>query len=106
MWLERGHRIRANAKTIQRVFCDLGMLVLTKAPRRKPKQLMLFEKDAPGDSIQVDVKVVKVQREKVFSLHRTGRPAHASESCGCISAPRISTQACIFSARFGARCPF
>jgi transposase InsO family protein len=66
IWLERVHQIRANAKTIQRVFCDLGMPVLTKAPRRKPKQLMLFEKDAPGDSIQVDVKVVKVQREKVF----------------------------------------
>jgi transposase InsO family protein len=66
IWLERVHRIRANAKTIQRVFCDLGMPVLTKAPRRKPKQLMLCEKDAPGDSIQVDVKVVKVQREKVF----------------------------------------
>ena len=66
MWLERVHRIRVNAKTIHRVFCDLGLPVLTKAPRRKPKQLLLFEKDAPGDSIQVDVKVVKVQREKVF----------------------------------------
>ena len=37
MWLERVHRIRANAKTIQRVFCDLGMPVLTKTPRRRPK---------------------------------------------------------------------
>lgn len=27
---------------------------------------MLFEKDAPGDSIQVDVKVIKLKREKVF----------------------------------------
>jgi transposase InsO family protein len=66
IWLERVHHIRANAKTIQRVFCDLGMPMLTKAPRRKPKQLKLFEKDAPGDSIQVDVKVIKLQREKVF----------------------------------------
>ena len=66
IWLERVHKIRVNAKTIQRVFCDLGLPVLTKTPRRKPKQLMLFEKEAPGDSIQVDVKVVQVKREKIF----------------------------------------
>ena len=28
--------------------------------------MMLFEKDEPGDSVQVDVKVVQLQREKVF----------------------------------------
>jgi len=28
--------------------------------------MLLFEKDEPGDSVQVDVKVVKLQREKVF----------------------------------------
>ena len=67
IWLERVHHIRANAKTIQRVFCDLGVPVLTKTPRRRqPKQLTLFPKDAPGDSIQVDVKVIKLKREKVF----------------------------------------
>jgi len=66
IWLERVHKIRANAKTIHRVFRDLGMPVLTKTPRRRPKQLKLFEKEAPGDSIQVDVKVIKVKREKVF----------------------------------------
>ena len=66
IWLERVHQIRVNAKTIQRVFCDLGLPVLTKTPRRKPKQLKLFEKEAPGDSIQVDVKVVAVKRTKVF----------------------------------------
>jgi transposase-like protein len=27
---------------------------------------MLFEKEEPGDSVQVDVKVVKLAREKVF----------------------------------------
>ncbi len=60
------HQIRVNAKTIQRVFCDLGLPVLRKTPKRKPKQLKLFEKEAPGDSIQVEVKVVQVKREKVF----------------------------------------
>lgn len=66
IWLERVHQIRVNAKTIQRVFCDLGVPVLTKMPRRRPKQLKLFEKEAPGDSVQVDVKVVQVKRERVF----------------------------------------
>lgn len=66
IWLERVHKIRVNAKTIQRIFRDIGVPVLAKTPKRKPKQLKLFEKDAPGDSIQVDVKVIKLQREKVF----------------------------------------
>ena len=29
-------------------------------------RLKIFEKEAPGDSIQVDVKVIKLKREKVF----------------------------------------
>jgi transposase len=66
IWLERVHQIRVNAKTIQRVFCDLGLPALTKTPKRKPKQLKLFEKEAPGDSVQVDVKVIQVKRERVF----------------------------------------
>ena len=66
IWLERVHQIRVNAKTIQRVFCDLGLPVLTKTPKRRPKQLKLFEKQAPGDSVQVDVKVIQVKRERVF----------------------------------------
>lgn len=66
IWLERVHKIRVNAKTIQRIFRDIGVPVLAKTPKRKPKQLKLFEKDAPGDSIQVDVKVIKLKREKVF----------------------------------------
>lgn len=42
------------------------MPVLTKTPKRRPKQMTLFENDEPGDSVQVDVKVVKLQRERVF----------------------------------------
>jgi len=66
VWLERVHHIRVNPRTIQRIFRDLGMPVLTKTPRRRPRQLKLFEKDEPGDSVQVDVKVVKLAREKIF----------------------------------------
>jgi transposase InsO family protein len=66
VWLERVHELRVNARTIQRVFCDIGVPVLTKTPRRQPRQMKLFEKEQPGDSVQVDVKVVKVANEKVF----------------------------------------
>lgn len=66
IWLERVHKIRVNAKTIQRISRDIGVPVLAKTPKRKPRQLTLFEKEAPGDSIQVDVKVIKLKREKVF----------------------------------------
>ena len=66
MWLERVHKLRVNTKTIHRVFREIGVPLLTKTPKRKPRQLKLFEKDAPGDSIQVDVKVIKLKREKVF----------------------------------------
>ena len=60
VWLERVHSLRVNARTIQRVFCDIGLPVLTKTPRRRPRQMKLFEKEQPGDSVQVDVKVVKL----------------------------------------------
>ena len=66
VWLKRDHDRHVNTRTIQRVFRDMGIPVLTKMRQRKPRQLKLFEKDAPGDSIQVDVKVIKLKREKVF----------------------------------------
>jgi transposase InsO family protein len=66
VWLERVHQLHVNARTIQRVFRDIGVPVLVKTPRRRPRQMKLFEKDNPGDSIQVDVKVVKLAKEKVF----------------------------------------
>jgi len=66
VWLERVHKLHVNARTIQRVFRDIGVPVLTKTPRRRPRQMKLFEKEHPGDSIQVDVKVIKLAKEKVF----------------------------------------
>src|SRR4029453_7231080 len=64
IWLERVHQIRVTARTLQRLFRDLGVPYLTKTPRRRPRQLKLFEKDDPGDSVQVDVKVVTRGRRK------------------------------------------
>ena len=66
VWLKRVHDRHVNTRTIQRVFRDIGIPVLTRMRQRKPRQLKLFEKEAPGDSIQVDVKVIKLRREKVF----------------------------------------
>jgi transposase InsO family protein len=66
VWLKRVHNLQVNTRTIQRVFREIGIPVLTKRPKRRPRQMTLFEKDEPGDSVQVDVKVVRLQREKVF----------------------------------------
>jgi hypothetical protein len=66
IWLERVHQVRVTTQTIQRVFRDLGLPYLVKTRRRRPKQLKLFEKEHPGDSVQVDVKVVTRGRVKWF----------------------------------------
>jgi transposase len=65
IWLARVHQVRTTARTIQRVFRDIGLPYLTKTPRR-PRQLKLFEKEKPGDSVQIDVKVVTRQHSKWF----------------------------------------
>jgi transposase InsO family protein len=66
IWLARVHQVRTTARTIQRVFRDIGLPYLTKTPRRRPRQLKLFEKEKPGDSVQIDVKVVTRQHSKWF----------------------------------------
>jgi transposase InsO family protein len=66
IWLDRVHQVRVTTQTIQRVFRDLGLPYLVKTRRRRPKQLKLFEKERPGDSVQVDVKVVTQGRVKWF----------------------------------------
>ena len=58
--------MRVATETIQRVFRDIGVPHLVKTRRRRPKQLKLFEKERPGDSVQVDVKVVTRDRSKWF----------------------------------------
>lgn len=66
IWLERVHGVRLTAVTIQRVFRDLGMPRLRRTRRRGPRQLLLFEKEKPGDSVQVDVKVVKTAEGRSY----------------------------------------
>jgi len=53
----------ATAETIQRVFRDIGVPHLVKTRRCRSKQLQLLEKEHPGDSVQVDVKIVACGRD-------------------------------------------
>ncbi len=46
--------------TIQRVFRDVGLPRLGGPRKREPRQIKLFGKAEPGDSIQVDVKYVRI----------------------------------------------
>jgi len=92
LWLQRVHGIRLAMGTIQRVFRDLGMARLRRTRKRQPRQMKLFEKAEPGESIQVDVKYVSIAgrwafqytalddctRFRVLRLYR--RPPPPSES--------------------------
>jgi transposase InsO family protein len=68
VWLRRVHKREVSLAAIQRTFVRLGLPRLPRRGKRRarPRQLKLFEKPAPGDSVQVDVKVVKLGRQKVF----------------------------------------
>ena len=68
VWLQRVHQTSYPVKTIQRAFVRLGMPRLASRKKRvvKPRQLHLFEKPHPGDSVQVDVKVVKINGRKAY----------------------------------------
>lgn len=66
IWLQRVHGISVATQTIQRLFRDLGLNRLPSRRKRRPKQLRLFAKDQPGDSVQVDVKFVRVNRQRYF----------------------------------------
>jgi transposase InsO family protein len=66
IWLQRVHGISIAAQTIQRLFRDLGLRQLPSRRKRRPKQMRLFTKEQPGDSVQVDVKFVRVNRQRFF----------------------------------------
>ena len=66
LWLFRVHQIRLAMGTIQRVFGELGLPRLRRTRKRAPRQLKLFEKAEPGESVQVDVKYVKIADRWAF----------------------------------------
>jgi transposase InsO family protein len=66
VWLQRVHGLYLGSSTIQLVFRQLGLRRLRRTPKRRPRQLRLFSKDTPGDSIQVDVKFVRINRQRCF----------------------------------------
>ena len=52
--------------TIQHVFRDIGMPRLRRTRKREPRQMRLFEKAEPGESVQVDVKYVRIAGRWAF----------------------------------------
>jgi transposase InsO family protein len=66
LWLWRRHRVRVAQSTIQRVVRELGLPPLQRVRKRRPRQLKLFEREQPGECVQVDVKFVRVGRRHVF----------------------------------------
>jgi hypothetical protein len=68
VWLRRRHKRNVSLGAIRRTFERLGLPKLPSRSKRRsrPRQLTLFEKPTPGDSVQIDVNVVKVAGRKVF----------------------------------------
>ena len=67
LWLMRVHQVKVAAKTITRIADDLGLPRPQRATRRRsPRQMKLFEKAKPGESVQIDVKIVKVAGTKAY----------------------------------------
>jgi transposase len=73
LWLQRVHGIRLAMGAIQRVVRDMGLPRLRRTRKREPRQMKLFEKAEPGESIQVDVKVRADRGPLGVSVHRPGR---------------------------------
>jgi len=56
--------------TISRICADLGLLPVQRTKRRRAgRQRRLFEKATPGESVQVDVKVVKIGGTKASQFY-------------------------------------
>jgi transposase InsO family protein len=66
LWLRRVRDVRVAVGTIQRVFRDIGLPRLRRTRKRVPRQMKLFEKAEPGDTVQVDVKFVKIAGRWAF----------------------------------------
>ena len=67
LWLQRIHARTVAAKTIARICEDLGLPRAQGAkPKRAPRQLKLFEKATPGESVQVDVTFVTVGGRRAY----------------------------------------
>jgi transposase InsO family protein len=66
LWLWRVHRLRVSQGTIQSVVRELGLPKVKPVRKHRPRQLKLFERDRPGDCVQVDVKFVKVGGQRLF----------------------------------------
>ena len=67
IWLLRVHQVKVATRTISRICRDLGLPPVHPPKRRRAaRQLKLFEKATPGESVQVDVKVVKLGNTKAY----------------------------------------
>ncbi len=67
MWLMRVHQVKVATATISGICDDLALPGPRRPKRRRsPRQLKLFEKTKPGESVQVDIKVVKVAGAKAY----------------------------------------
>ena len=66
LWLWRVHRLRVSQTTIQGVVRELGLPRVKPVRKRRPRQLKLFERERPGDCVQVDVKFVRVGGQRLF----------------------------------------
>jgi transposase InsO family protein len=66
IWLHRVHGIHMGVSSIQLVFRQLGLRRLARSPKRRPRQLRLFSKETLGESVQVDVKFVRINRQRYF----------------------------------------
>src|SRR5262249_16878852 len=61
-----GRRFGVAVGTIQRVFRDIGLPRVRRTRKRAPRQMKLFEKAEPGETIQIDVKFVKIAGRWAF----------------------------------------
>jgi transposase InsO family protein len=66
IWLQRVHGVHVGVSSVQLVFRQLGLRRFRRTPKRRPRQVRLFSKDTPGESVQVDVKFVTVAHQRCY----------------------------------------